>query len=377
MSEEAATPTGGAEVSARPDASAGEQKPQSITERLKASLFSAPEPAPDPERTAAPAVKPSLLQARANEQVEGDDVPVKPEKEEVETVEAPEGGAQEEEQQEQNFDAVDELAEALGWDLDKILNLKAKTKIDGKEGSATLRDLIKSHQLEGHLNQKLMTFADEKKAFETERQNYIQTSQHKIQQMEAGVKIAQRMLEGEFAQVNWQELQNTDPLQFAQQYTAFQQRQAQINHVANLLGQERQQAEQAETQQRQSYLAEQMRLMESKIPEWNDHGRREKELKEIIPIVSDAYGISEQEVRNLTDHRELLVLRDAWQWRKLQQSKPALLNKVKTAPKLIKPGAQQSRAAQDNFIAQKERERLRSTGKVSDAKAPLKRLLFS
>lgn len=376
MSDQAATPTGGAEVSARPDASAGEQKPQSITERLKASLFSASEPAPDPERTAAPQPKPPV-QAKANEHVEGDDAPVTPEKEEVETVEAPEGGAQEEEQQEQNLEAVDELAEALGWDLDKILNLKAKTKIDGKEGTATLRDLIKSHQLEGHLNQKLMTFADEKKAFETERQNHLQTSQHKLQQLDAGVKIAQRMLEGEFAKVNWQELQDTDPLAFNQQYVSFQQRQAQINQVANLLGQERQQAEQAEAQQRQSYLAEQMRLMESKIPEWSDKGRREKQLTEIIPIVQEAYGITEQEVRNLADHRELLVLRDAWQWQKLQKSKPALLNKVKAAPRLIKPGAQQSRAAQDNFIAQKERDRLRSTGKVSDAKAPLKRLLFN
>lgn len=376
MSDQAATPTGGAEVSARPDASAGEQKPQSITDRLKASLFAPePEPEPDAERTIAPQLKPNKAKANANEQVEGADAPEEPEAEAP--VEAPAEGAQETDQPEAEFSTVDELAEALGWDLDKILGLDVKTKIDGKEGKQRLRDLIKSHQLEGHLNQKLMTFADEKKAFETERQNYIQTSQHKLQQLDAGVKIAQRMLEGEFAQVNWQELQNTDPLQFAQQYTAFQQRQAQINHVANLLGQERQQAQQADVQQQQSYLAEQMRLMESKIPEWSDQGRREKELTEIIPIVKDAYGISEQEVRNLRDHRELLILRDAWQWQKLQKSKPALLNKVKTAPKLIKPGAQQSRAAQDNFIAQKERERLRSTGKVTDAKAPLKRLLFS
>lgn len=370
MTDQAATPTGGAEVSARPQES---QAPASVTDRLKAHLFSSPEPEPDAGRAIAPQMKETA--AKANEQVEGDDAPAETEEAaEVET--KPKEGAQEEEQTEAEFSTVDELAEALGWDLDKLLGLDVKTKIDGKEGKQRLRDLIKSHQLEGHLNQKLMAHAEEAKAFQTERQNFIQTSQHKLQQMEAGVKIAQKMLEGEFAQVDWQGLQNTDPLQFAQQYTAFQQRQAQINHVANLLGQERQQAEQAEAQQRQSYLAEQMRLMETKIPEWTDQSRREKELAEIIPIMKDTYGVTEHEVRNLTDHRELLILRDAWQWQKLQRAKPAVVNKVKTAPKLLKPGSSQSKAAVNNLQLQNDSARLKSTGKVRDAKPVLKQLLF-
>lgn len=369
MTDQAATPIGGAEVSARPQES---QAPASVTDRLKAHLFSNPEPEPDAGRAIAPQMKETT--AEANEQVEGDDAPT--EREAEAAVEQPKEGATEEGQPEAEFSTVDELAEALGWDIDKLLGLDVKTKIDGKEGKQRLRDLIKSHQLEGHLNQKLMTHADEVKAFQTEKQNFIQTSQHKLQQLDAGVKIAQKMLEGEFAQVNWQELQNSDPLQFAQQYTAFQQRQAQIQHVANLLGQERQQAQQAELQQQQSYLAEQMRLMETKIPEWSDQSRREKELTEIIPMVKDAYGISEQEVRGLKDHRELLILRDAWQWQKLQKQKPAVVNKVKTAPKLLKPGSSQSKAVVNNLQLQADRSRLKSTGKVGDAKPVLKKLLF-
>jgi hypothetical protein len=362
MTDQAATPTGGAEVSSQES-----QAPASVNDRLKAHLFSEPEP--DPGRSVAP----QLNEANASERVEAE----APAEQQAEAkVEQPTEGAQEEAPLEAEFSTVDELAEALGWDLDKLLGLDVKTKIDGKEGKQRLRDLIKSHQLEGHLNQKLMTHAEEVKAFQTEKQNFLQTSQHKLHQLEAGVKIAQKLLEGEFAGVNWQELQNTDPLQFAQQYTAFQQRQAQINHVANLLGQERQQAQQAELQQQQSYLAEQMRLMETKIPEWNDQSRREKELAEIIPIAKDVYGISEEEIRSRTDHRELLVLRDAWQWQKLQKQKPAVVNKVKTAPKLLKPGSSQSKAAVNNLQLQASRARLKQTGKVSDAKPALKQLLF-
>lgn len=368
MSDEAATPTGGAEVSARPDASATEQKPQSITERLKASLFAPQEETEQPERAATPVAEPAEPKAPKE--------PVKAEAKEEVPEEIPAEDAEESEA-EARYETLSELAEALGWDLEKVLDLEAMTKIDGKEGKARLRDLIKSHQLEGHLNQKLMTFADEKKAFEAERQTFVQTSQHKLQQMDAALQVAHRMLHGEFAQVDWQSLQNSDPLAFNQQYVLFQQRQAQLNHLAETIGHERKQAEAQAAQQQQAYLAEQMKLMESKIPEWNDKGKRDKDIAELIPVAKDAYGITEAEVRGLKDHREVLILRDAVKWQQLQKSKPVTLKKIKDAPKLIKPGSQQSQAAKDSFIAQKERERLRSTGKVSDAKAPLKRLLFN
>lgn len=368
MSDQAATPTGGAEVSARPQETSA---PASVHERLKAAMFSAPEPQPDPERPAAnekAVAKPIKAAAVEDESQEASEPAEVAESE-------PSDGAQESEA-ETNFESLEELAEALGWDTDKLLNLKAKTKIDGKEEQRQLRDLIKSHQLEGHLNQKLMAHADEKKAFEVERQNFIQTSQHKLQQIDAAVQIATKMLEGDFSKVDWQALQDSDPLTFNQKYVEFQQRQAQLNNIANLLGQERTQAQQQAAMQQQAHLQEQLRLMETKIPEWSDKSRREKDLAEMAPVFNDVYGITEPELRGLTDHRELLVIRDAWQWQKLQKAKPAVVNKVKTAPKLLKPGTAQSQAANDNLQLTQARQRLRATGKVSDAKAVLRQQLF-
>ncbi len=269
------------------------------------------------------------------------------------------------------------MAEGLGWNLDKILGLKAKTKIDGKEGTATLRDLIKSYQLEGHLNQKLMTHADELKAFESKRQTFAQESQHKLMQMDAALQVATKMLQGEFAQVNWQQLQDENPLEFNQRYVQFQQRQAQLNQIADTLGQERKQSESKAAAERQAYLAEQMRLLETKVPEWADSKHREKEIAEMSPVMKDKYGISEQEIRGLSDHRELLILRDAWQWQRLQQQKPVITNKVKVAPKLIKPGTTQSKAALDSLQLQGDRKKLAASGKVRDATPVLKKLLFN
>jgi hypothetical protein len=367
VSDQAATPTGGAEVSARPQETSA---PASVHDRLKAAIFTAPEPQPDPER-------PAVNESAVAEQIEAkESEPAKAEAPEPEVESEPQEAARDDAQPEAELNSVEELAEALGWDLDKVLGLDVKTKIDGKESKQRLRDIIKSHQLEGHLNQKLMTHAEEKKAFETERQNFIQTSQHKLQQVDAAVQIATKMLEGEFSKVDWQALQDTDPLTFNQKYVEFQQRQAQLNNIANLLGQERSTAQQQAAAQQQAYLQEQMQLMETKIPEWGEKARREKDLTEMAPVFKDTYGITEQELRGLSDHRELLVIRDAWQWQKLQKAKPAIVNKVRTAPKLLKPGTPQSKAANDNLQLQQAGQRLRASGKLSDATPVLKKLLF-
>lgn len=367
MTDQAATPTGGAEVSARPDASAPTPE-VSIHDRLKAHL--AP-PSPTPGEVAKPVKAPEVAEkpAAAPEQADDDET-------EIET-EAKQGDAQTDEQTEASYESFSDLAEALGWDLDKIMDLEASTKIDGKEGKARLRDLIKSHQLEGHLNQKLMTQAEEKKAFETERQTYLQQTQHKLQRLDAGLQVAQKLLEGEFAQVDWQNLQTTDPLEFNQKYVAFQQRQAQLNQIANQLGQERQQGQQQAAQQQQAYLQEQMKLMETKIPEWADAKVRERDIADLAVVAHQAYGITKEEVESLADHRQVLVLRDAWKWQKLQKSKPATLNKVKTAPRLLKPGTTQSRAEQVVSSLKEGKDKLRQSGSLRDAKPLLKNLLFN
>lgn len=358
MDTQAATPTGGAEASARPQ----ETSAPSVHERLKAAIFA---PEPKSEAVAPNMGEPQESSAQeAAPQVEGQ-------------AEGEPAEAAQEEEAEANFSNVDELIEALGWDQDKLLGLEAKVKIDGKEGTARIRDLIKSYQLEGHLNQKLMTHAEEKKAFETERQTFQQTTSQKIQQMDAALQVATRMLEGEFAHVNWQELQATDRVEFNQKVLEYQQRQQALQHLAGIIGQERQQTEQQAATQQQAYRSEQLKLLESKVPEWSTQAARQKAVGEMAPIFQEAYGISAEELGGVVDHRQLLMARDAYQWQKLQKAKPALTKQVKQTPKLLKPGTQQSKAANSNAQFQQGRDRLKqSGGKPSQAGQALKHLIF-
>jgi hypothetical protein len=367
LDTQAATPTG-AEASARADTSAPTPA-LSITERLKAHL-SPSETVPD---------KPAPTVAKAEQAATAaSDAPIAEATEEVAPAEEVSETAEDgEEAPAIEVKDLNSLSEATGLELDKIMDLDIPTKIDGKPGTARLRDLIKSHQLEGHLNQKLMTHAETVKAFEAETARKAGEIKARVEQVNQAVGLAQKILDGEFADVNWQEMQRTDPAGFTAQYGAYKMRQDGINQLNSQVMQEQERVNATQQAAQAAYLADQAKLLDSKVPEWADKGKRDKDVTEMVATLRDAYGLTEDEVRSTSDHRLILIARDAANWQRLQKSKPAVLQKVKTAPKLLKPGTQQSRATQDGFIAQKERERLRSTGKVSDAKAVLKRALFS
>ena len=221
-----------------------------------------------------------------------------------------------------------------------------------------------------------MTFAEDKKAFELERQNSAQQVQHKVQQIDAAVKVATKLLEGEYANVNWEELRTTDPNAFNAKVVEYQHRQQALNYLAGQIGQENQTAQQEAAKQQQAYLIEQKALLDSKLPEWSNDTKRNKDIAEMATVMSDKYGVTEAELRSVFDHRQLLIARDAWQWQQLQAAKPAIVNKVKTAPRLLKPGTTQSRTEQSNFATKAEKDKLRKTGNVRDATPLLKRLLF-
>ncbi len=386
---QAATPTGGAEGSARPSAApvttaakptttpqgtqapTQQSAPATIQDRLKAAMFSTPEPTDEPGRAdagnddaaPAPAVKAVVdgQQAPATEPPEGTEA------------EIPADGAQDDDT---HIRSIKDLAEGLSWDTDRVLDLEVPVKINGKEGSVPLREALKSYQLEGHLNQGLMKLAEERKGFEAETARKVGEFGARIQQLNQAVGLAQKILDGEFADVNWQELQRTDPAAFQAKYGAYNMR---LDGIRNLNGQVMQEQEREQANQKaayEAYLSEQAKLLDTKVPEWADTGKRDKDVAEMVATLGDAFGFTEQEIRSNVDHRAILLAKAATSWLRLQKQKPATLNKVRSAPKLIRPGAQQSRTATDGEQAQKARLQLRRTGSAKDAGPALKGLIY-
>lgn len=370
---------------AQPTQSASEP---SVHDRIKAHLFgsrSKPSEASPPEesdaeasgnRKASSGVAPE--RASSAEQVPNEEAKT----EQVEATEADQADAEADEtdaddaqSEEAQPRTLNELAEAIGWDIDRMSDLELPVKIDGKEGTARLRDLVKSYQLDGHINQKLASFDNDRKSWETKRAEGERALVDRLIRLDAGVKTLERALEGEFNGVDWQKLAAENPNDYNSRWVSYQQRYAVLNDIAAQLGQEQQKFQETQKAQANEYLTEQKRLAEAKIPEYADASKRAKFKGDALEYLK-GYGLTQQEFEAIGDHRQLLVVRDALKWHQLQKSKPATLNKVKAAPKLLKPGSQQSRAVVEGLATKREKDTLRQTGRARDAVPLLKRQLF-
>lgn len=336
------------------------EKP-SVHDRLKAMMFGPEESAEgDADEADADGELPAK-QAKKAEQP-------KPAKAQAEA-EADDGDAAGDDQEASEFalSSIAELADQTGLGLDRILDLSHTIKAGDKETKASIREMLRSYQTSELLNSKLQTHASEVAAWKTQQQQEQAKFQQNLQRMDAGLQVAQRMLQGEFASVDWQQLQQADPAQYNQLFVGFQQRQAQLDHIAQQLGQERQTQQQQQAEQHKLWLQEQKQLLETRLPEWADKAKRDAAMKEIADVVGKEYGFDADHLSKLSDHRDFLVLNDALQWRKLQASKAQVMNKVRTAPKLLRPGATQSAEARRGAAVTEAKAKVRKSGNVRDA----------
>jgi hypothetical protein len=379
------------DVATAPAPNGAAPPPATLHDKLKARLSHSDQSAPSigqedgaadlaargdskaPSGGVAPAKTPVAETPAPNEQVEGDDAPPVTDPNDPAT---PDGTDDDDAQFDPaKLSSLTELADAAGLESDRLMDLELPVKIDGKEGKARLRDLVKSYQLDGHINQKLATLDTDRKTFESKKVEHERAAHERLLRLDAGVQTLSRALEGEFGAVDWQKLQTEDPVRFNSEYVAYQHRFAVMQDIAKQIANEQQQAQAKAQADAKAKFDEEFKLLQAKIPEWSDTTKRSKDKAEIVEVLKD-YGITQQEFESLVDHRQLLVVRDAVKWRQLQKSKPAVLNKVKAAPKLLKPGTTQSRAAKDAVADQADRAKLRQTGKVRDAVPALKRRLF-
>ena len=264
-------------------------------------------------------------------------------------------------EQEQKEDVQDDVTESqielstfaqiLGVDEDRLDvdedgTVYVKTKIDGQEGRAKFQDLVKSYQLEGHLNKQNMEVAEARKALQAQMEAVEQQAQARIQQLEDVSRLAYQELQREYQSIDWQTLRATDPAEFAAKVTEFNQREARIGQALQHAQSERQQAEVQSQERFKDYLREESQKLQQAIPEWSKPEVAQKEKAE-LRTYAISHGFQPQEIDQLSDHRSVLVLRKAMMYDQLQKSKPEISKKVVKAHKLVKPGIATTKQERD------------------------------
>src|SRR3990170_4570084 len=176
------------------------------------------------------------------------------------------------------LESLEELAEATGLPLEKILSLKARTKVDGIENAVSLAEIVKGYQLDGHLTRKSQELADKLKAADVEREKI--TTELNSRLMEANQLIGhfEQQFMAEYNAINWNELRQADPAEFAAK--------------------------------KQEYMKTEEEKLYSKFPDWKDPEKAKVGKKEVSEYLMN-YGFKPEEVSQIYDHRQVDIIRKA------------------------------------------------------------------
>lgn len=276
-------------------------------------------------------------------------------------------GEQAETEEEPQWASLDEYLTHAKLDPQAFQSLPVTVKIDGEARQVPLADVIKSYQLEGHVNNKSIELSNAQKQFETEREAAVQLYRQQLGQAQTLGQLAQQQLMGEFNQINWSQLRQTDPVQWTALQLEFQNRSAAINqHLNEVAAAQQAQAQQLQQQQAALLPKERDKMLE-RVPEWRDQAKFDADRKSMSAYAKQL-GFSDAELASVFDHRYMTVLHDAAQFRALQAANPETLKRVRAAPQMARPGTRTNRNPQ-SVAKQQALERFAKNPRDQDAQA--------
>ena len=233
-----------------------------------------------------------------------------------------------------------------------------RVKVQGQELEVSLDELKSGYSRDSDYRQKTHALAEERRMLDEQKTSLSQSYDGKLKELTDLIGAAESYI-GQSSKEDLQKMYEEDPTQAAK--IDFQQRQQRESF--NKL---KQQAEVAKLQQYNQYLDEQKRLAATKIPEYSDPVKGVTFKNQMKNTLSE-YGFNDQEIGSLADHRFLMVLKDAMEYKNLK-SKPVTNKKVTTAPKVVKSGTPKMEDSRRAAVKQKI-GRLRRSGKINDAQS--------
>ena len=268
------------------------------------------------------------------------------------------------------YDSLDAYLKESGVEPEGFMSLPVAVKVDGKDQSIPLAEVIKGYQLSSAGYQRLTEAAQAREAFAKEQSEVRQALGTRIQQAENVVNLAQQQLTQEFQSINWQELNAQDPVEYTRQMNAFQLRAVQIDQVMKNVATAQQEQARAQEQARLQALPQERERLLTAIPEWKDAAKMQEGQRRIIDAAKKA-GFTDAELNGIYDHRYLVMLDKAARYDALQAQTPAKLKQVRAAPQMAKPGTRTTRDPNSVSIQNAKDAWQRSGFRDDDAAAAL------
>lgn len=267
---------------------------------------------------------------------------------------------------------VEQLSSILGieadfLDVDDSGKFHIKTNVDGQQGKTTLKDLVKSYQIDKHLTQKGQEIQKLEEQRKRELSEFVNKTQSFAQQASQVMEVLKETYLQPLSAQEMAELRVSDPAEWAAKMQEQKEREAKFSGVANRALQQIEEAQkvQGEEMQRQyqAYLHEQSQILEKNIPNVREKG------KEIVSY-AQTQGFSENEINQIADARVMTLIYKAMMFDKGSAGVKSKLSKP--LPKVIKPSARVGKHQVALEELNTKRNALRKTGSDQDALALLK-----
>jgi len=241
-------------------------------------------------------------------------------------------------------------------------------KIDGKEVDVTLDELQKGYSRTQDYTRKTQQIAETRKAVEAEA-SAIRAEREQYAQLLGALK---QQLESTEAPVDMDRLHNEDPIEWVRQSEVMRQKQDKLAAIQSEQQRLSQLTAQQRAQEMNAHLATQQEALIQAVPEWKDSKKAQAE-KALLVEFGKKIGFSDDELKNVYDHRAVVALRKAALYDQMMSKRGQIKPVVNNGPRPAKPSA--AGRVSTTTESTRAKQRLAKSGRVNDAASAIELLL--
>ena len=241
-------------------------------------------------------------------------------------------------------------------------------KVDGKEIDVTLDELQKGYSRTQDYTRKTQQIAETRKAVEAEA-SAIRAEREQYAQLLGALK---QQLESTEAPIDMDRLYNEDPIEWVRQSEVMRQKQDKLAAIQSEQQRLSQLTAQQRAQEMQAHLASQQEALIQAVPEWKDSKKAQAE-KALLVEFGKKIGFSDDELKNVYDHRAVIALRKAALYDQMMSKRGQIKPVVNNGPRTAKPSA--AGRVSTTTESTRAKQRLAKSGRVNDAASAIELLL--
>lgn len=241
-------------------------------------------------------------------------------------------------------------------------------KVDGKEIEVTLDELQKGYSRTQDYTRKTQQIAETRKAVEAEAVA-IRAEREQYAQLLGALK---QQLESAEAPPDLDRLMNEDPIEWVRQRELLRDKQEKLAAIQSEQQRLSKLAAQQRAKEMEAHLATQQEALIQAVPEWKDPKKAQAE-KALLVEFGKKIGFSDEELKNVYDHRAVIALRKAALYDQMMSKRGQIKPVVNNGPRPAKPSA--AGRVSTTTEATRAKQRLAKTGRVNDAVSAIELLL--